>query len=99
MFVDVIFVLFLLFSQHRSSLVSVVFDFSASLNDVAPVSPISLPVDVTRYKSVKRPLFHFFFDGLVTGLTVQIDFIARNNVHQKTDSLNRAFAHDLPCDK
>ena len=30
----------------RSSKVSVVFDFNDSLNDVAPVSPISLPVDV-----------------------------------------------------
>ena len=27
---------------------SVVFDFNASLNDVAPVSPISFPVDVMR---------------------------------------------------
>ena len=27
---------------------SVVFDFSASLNDVAPVSPMLLPVDATR---------------------------------------------------
>ena len=27
---------------------SVVFDFDASLNDVAPVSPISLAVDVMR---------------------------------------------------
>ena len=27
---------------------SVVFDFSASFNDVAPVSPMSLPIDVKR---------------------------------------------------
>ena len=33
-------VLFLLCSPHRLSLVSVVFDFSASLNDVAPVYPM-----------------------------------------------------------
>ena len=39
---------FLLFSLPRSSFVSVVFDFSASLNDVAPVSPMLLPVDATR---------------------------------------------------
>ena len=38
----------LLFSPPRSSFVSVVFDFNDSLNDVAPVSPISLPVDVKR---------------------------------------------------
>ena len=41
---DVICVLFLLCSQSRSSSVSVVFDFNASLNDVAPVSPIPLSV-------------------------------------------------------
>ena len=27
--------------HHRSSFVSVVFDFNASLNDVAPIAPIS----------------------------------------------------------
>ena len=35
-------------SQLRLSLVSVAFDFSASLNDVAPVSPMLLPVFVKR---------------------------------------------------
>ena len=35
-------------SPHKSSSVSAVFDFSPSLNDVAPVSPILLPVDVMR---------------------------------------------------
>ena len=35
-------------SLPRSSLVSVVFDFNASLIDVAPVSPILLSVDVVR---------------------------------------------------
>ena len=39
-------VLFLLCSLFRLSSVSVVFDFSASLNDVAPVSPILLYVDL-----------------------------------------------------
>ena len=37
---NVICVLFLLYSPLRSSFVSVVFDFNASLNDVAPVSPM-----------------------------------------------------------
>ena len=37
---------FFLFSLLRLSSMSVVFDFNASLKDVAPVSPISLPVDV-----------------------------------------------------
>ena len=41
-------VFFLLYSPLRSSTVSVVFDFNASLNDVAPVPPILLPVDVKR---------------------------------------------------
>ena len=34
--------------QHKSSFVSVVFDFNASLNDVTPVSPIQFPVDLMR---------------------------------------------------
>ena len=38
----------LLSSQSRLSLASVVFDFNASLNDVAPVSPILFPVYVMR---------------------------------------------------
>ena len=41
-------VFFLLSSLSRLSLVSVVFDFNASLNDVAPVSLVSLTVDVMR---------------------------------------------------
>ena len=41
-------VFFLLSSHLRLSSASVVFDFSNSLNDVAPVSPMLLPVDVKR---------------------------------------------------
>ena len=41
---DVICVLFLLYSPSRLSFVSVVFDFNASLNDDAPVSPMSLSI-------------------------------------------------------
>ena len=41
---DAICVLFLLFSPPRSSFVSVMFDFNASLNDVAPVSPMLFTV-------------------------------------------------------
>ena len=41
-------VFFLLSSLHRLSSVSVVFDFNDLLNDVAPVSPISFPVDEMR---------------------------------------------------
>ena len=39
---------FFLFSLPKLSSVSVVFDFNDSLNDVAPVSPILLPVDKKR---------------------------------------------------
>ena len=49
---DAICVLFLLSSQLRLSSVSVVFDINASPNDVAPLSPISLPVDLMRIKRV-----------------------------------------------
>ena len=45
-------VFFLLSSQLRLNLVSVVFDFNDSLNDVAPVSPISLSVDEKRKERV-----------------------------------------------
>ena len=41
-------VFFLLSSPHRLSSVSVMFDFNASLNDVAPVSPILLSVIMVR---------------------------------------------------
>ena len=53
---DAICVLFLLCSQLRLSFVSVAFDFNASLNDFAPVSPMSFPVDNIQHKSVKHPL-------------------------------------------
>ena len=43
-----VFCVFLSYSHLRYSLLSVVFDFNTSLNDVAPVSPISLSVDVMR---------------------------------------------------
>ena len=41
-------VFFLLSSQLRLSSVSVVFDFNDSLNDVVPVSPMLLPVEVMK---------------------------------------------------
>ena len=49
---DAICVLFLLYPPLRSSFVSVVFDFNASLNDVAPVSPILFSVDLLRMERV-----------------------------------------------
>ena len=57
---DAICVLFLLSSPPKSSVVSVVFDFNASLNDAAPVSPIPLPVVVVvvvQCKHVKQLCF------------------------------------------
>ena len=43
-------VFFLLSSQSRSSFLSVVFDFNDSLNDVVPVYPILLSVDIKKKK-------------------------------------------------
>ena len=48
---DTICVLLLLHLHLRPSLVSVVFDFNASLNDVAPVSPMLFAVDLRVEKS------------------------------------------------
>ena len=45
---DLIHALFLFSSQLRKSFASAVFNFNASLNDVTPVSPIMLPVDLMR---------------------------------------------------
>ena len=55
---DAIFV-FLLCLQSRLSSVSVLFDFSASLNDVAPVSPMSLSIDLMKME--KSELLTVFF--------------------------------------
>ena len=52
--VDAIFVLFLLDSLPRLSLVSVVFDFNASLNDITPLSPIPFPVDLMVIEKKKK---------------------------------------------
>ena len=46
--------LILLSSPLRSSFTSAVFDFNASLNDVAPVSPMLLPVDLMRIESYSQ---------------------------------------------
>jgi hypothetical protein len=55
-------VFFLLSSLFRLSLVSVVFDFNDSLNDVAPLAPILLPVDMMRNEAwiVDICLWHVF---------------------------------------
>ena len=56
----------------RLSFVSVVFDFSASLNDVAPVSPMLLPVDATRKGKSELLMDVFCVPSFV--LTAQIEF-------------------------
>ena len=53
-------VFFLLSSPLRSRAISVVFDFNASLNDVAPPSLILLSVDVEK-KEKKSELLMFVF--------------------------------------
>ena len=61
-------------SLSRLSLVSVVLDFNDSLNDVASVSPISLPVDEKR-KRKKAIVDGCFFVCLLSFVfTIQIKF-------------------------
>ena len=62
---------FLLSSQVRLSSVSVVFDFSASLNDVAPVSPMMLPFDVKRIEKSELLMDVFCVSSFV--FTTQIE--------------------------
>ena len=52
---------------------SVVFDFNASLNDVAPVSPMLLPVDEIR-KGKSELLMDVFLCLLSFVFTTQIEF-------------------------
>ena len=49
---DAICAWFLLCSRYRQSSVSVVFDFNASLSDVASVSPKLFPADLINWKRV-----------------------------------------------
>ena len=62
--------LFLLSSPLRLSSVSVVFDFNASLNDVAPVSPMLLSVDLMRMKK----------SGLLVGAICVVSFVFTNQI-------------------
>ena len=72
LFIDTICVLFLLCSLHKSSFVSVVFDFNASLNDVAPVSPISFPAYFMRME--KSGLLMDDICAVSFVITTQIEF-------------------------
>ena len=62
----------LLSLPHRFSLVSAVFDCNASLNDVAPVSPILLSVDEKRKE--KSELLMDVFGVSFFVFTTQIEF-------------------------
>ena len=67
------FVLFLLCSPPRLSSVSVVLDFNASLNDVAPMSPILLSVDFMRMNQIGL-LMDVICVPSVFVITFQIEF-------------------------
>ena len=60
-------------SQLRLSSVSVVFDFSASLNDVAPVSPMLFPVFVKRNEKSELLMDVFCVSSFFV-FTTQIEF-------------------------
>ena len=85
MLMDVICVLFLLCPQFRSSSVSVVFDFSASLNDVVPDSPILLSVDFMKMEKsgllmdVIFVLFLLYLPLRLSSVSVVFDFSASLN--------------------
>ena len=64
---------------------SVVFDFSASLNDVAPLSPISLPVDVKRNEKSELLIYTFWVFFLLT-LPLRSSLVSV--VFDLSDSLN-----------
>ena len=66
------FIFFLLSSPPRLSFVSVVFDFNASLNDAAPLSPISLPVETNRKENSELLMSNFYVSSFV--FTLQIEF-------------------------
>ena len=65
----------LLSSPLRSSFVSVVFDFNDSLNDVAPLSPMLLPVYENRKKETSELLMDVIcVSSALFVFTTQIEF-------------------------
>ena len=63
--------LFLLCSLSRLSFTSVLFDFSASLNDVAPVSSMKFPVILMRMKDWIVGGYHVCYCFVIT---LQMEF-------------------------
>ena len=66
-------VLFIISSPLKSSLMSVVFIFNASLNDFAPLSPMPLPVDV-KMKEDSELLMDVFCVSSFFFFTIKIEF-------------------------
>ena len=64
--------LFLLCSLLRLRFVSVVFNFNASLNDVAPVSPMSLSVNFVKKKRKEWIVDRCYLCDVSFMLTLQI---------------------------
>ena len=81
--VDVICVLFLLSSHLRLSLASALFDFNASLIDVAPVSPILLSVDLMKKNGLLMDVICVLFllssRSRLSSVSVVFDFNASLN--------------------
>ena len=78
------FVCLLLSLQFRSSSASVVFDFNDSLNNVAPVSPISLPVYLKRKRKrvnlwMSSVCLHLSSQLRLSSVSVMFDFNASLN--------------------
>ena len=67
-----VFCIFLLSSQPRLSSVSVVFDFSVSLNDVVPIYPILLSVHMNEKE--KSEMLMYVFGVFFFVFTPQIEF-------------------------
>ena len=65
-------VFFLLYSLLRLSFLSVVFDFSDSLNDVAPPSPMQLPVVVKRKGKSELLMDVFCMSSFVFTLQIEL---------------------------
>ena len=64
----------ILYLQLRLNVVSVVFDFNASLNDVAPMSPMSLPIYVVRKEKSVLLMDVFCVSSFFSAFTIQIEF-------------------------
>ena len=94
---DVLCVFFRLCSQPRLSSMSVVFDFNASLNVVAPVDPMFVSMGYQCCHSFLLKLKECFFVCFpLLCLTSKIEALTRNNVHRKCNLLNCVFFLEAP---